>query len=298
MLYFDAVRRAGTIREAARRLNVASSAVNRQILKLETEIGAQLFERLPTGLWLTAAGEVLAHHVITVLRDAERARFELDALQGLRIGHVDLVTLEGLCHRIVPDAIIALQVRHPRVTVSTAILASSDIPTAITSGEAHLGLAFEVQRHAALRQLAKARLELGAVMPPTSPLASKLTITLGECGGYPLIVPKENFANRGQLDPLLVRANMTGQIQSEAGSIELMKQLVVRGLGIAFMTRVGLETELQAGHLVHVPLQQNRTPIYSELGLYARADTALATAAEAFALHLAHSLAHQQNSGT
>jgi len=46
MLYFDAVRRAGTIREAARRLNVASSAVNRQILKLETEIGAQLFERL------------------------------------------------------------------------------------------------------------------------------------------------------------------------------------------------------------------------------------------------------------
>ena len=49
LLYFDAVRRAGSIREAARRLNVASSAVNRQILKLEAEVGAPLFDRLPGG---------------------------------------------------------------------------------------------------------------------------------------------------------------------------------------------------------------------------------------------------------
>ena len=45
--YFDMVRRCHSIREAARRLNVASSAVNRQILKLEDEVGAVLFERLP-----------------------------------------------------------------------------------------------------------------------------------------------------------------------------------------------------------------------------------------------------------
>ena len=54
--YFDMVRRCQSIREAARRLNVASSAVNRQILKLESEIGSPLFERLPAGLRLTAAG--------------------------------------------------------------------------------------------------------------------------------------------------------------------------------------------------------------------------------------------------
>jgi molybdenum-dependent DNA-binding transcriptional regulator ModE len=84
--YFDAIRRAGSIRAAARRLNVASSAVNRQILSLEAEIGAQLFDRLPAGLKLTAAGEILAHHVIIVLRDAERTESELDALHGLRAG--------------------------------------------------------------------------------------------------------------------------------------------------------------------------------------------------------------------
>ena len=55
--YFDAARRAKSIREAARQLNVASSAVNRQIIKLEEEIGSPLFHRLPTGLVLTAVGE-------------------------------------------------------------------------------------------------------------------------------------------------------------------------------------------------------------------------------------------------
>jgi len=104
--YFDAVRRAGSIRAAARRLNVASSAVNRQILSLEAEVGTQLFHRLPGGLKLTAAGEILAHHVITVLRDAERAESELDALHGLRAGVVELVTLEG-------SATVSFRLRSP-----------------------------------------------------------------------------------------------------------------------------------------------------------------------------------------
>ena len=132
--YFDAVRRAGSIRAAARRLNVASSAVNRQILSLETEIGMPLFDRLPAGLKLTAAGEILAHHVINVLRDAERTESELDALHGLRAGRVELVTLEGLCHRIVPTAIASLGARAPRISIGVDILATEDIPDAVANG--------------------------------------------------------------------------------------------------------------------------------------------------------------------
>jgi DNA-binding transcriptional LysR family regulator len=48
--YFDAVRKAGSIRAAARVLEISSSAVSRQILNLEREIGAPLFERVPCGL--------------------------------------------------------------------------------------------------------------------------------------------------------------------------------------------------------------------------------------------------------
>nr|WP_247499766.1 LysR family transcriptional regulator [Bradyrhizobium sp. 149] len=66
--YFHAVRRTGSIRAAARVLNVASSAVSRQILKLEQEVGSPLFERSARGLTLTTVGEMLARHVMNVLQ--------------------------------------------------------------------------------------------------------------------------------------------------------------------------------------------------------------------------------------
>ncbi|WP_347614235.1 LysR family transcriptional regulator, partial [Comamonas thiooxydans] len=82
--YFDMIRRCGSIREAARHLHVASSAVNRQLLQLEDEIGSPLFERLSSGLRLTAAGEVFSRHVITVLQDEHRLSTELELLRGVR----------------------------------------------------------------------------------------------------------------------------------------------------------------------------------------------------------------------
>ena len=107
-----------------------------------------------------------------------------------------------------------------------------------------------------------------------------------------MILPKANFANRDQLHPLFFDARLRERGVFEAGSVELMTQLVLRGLGVAFMTCIGIETFLETGELVHIPLQHQRRPVFSELGLYARADIALPLAAAAAADHLAEALAN------
>ena len=71
---------AGSIRAAARSLNVASSAVNRQILKLEAETGTPLFERTVRGLKLTSVGELFAGHVIRVVQAQDRFTADLQSL--------------------------------------------------------------------------------------------------------------------------------------------------------------------------------------------------------------------------
>lgn len=124
------------------------------------------------------------------------------------------------------------------------------IPAAIVGGDVHLGLAFEVQRRAELRQLAVARFRLGAVVRHDSPLAGKPFVTLRDCTDQPLILPKANFANREQLHPLFFHSRLQNRGRFEAGSVELMRQLVLRGLGVAFMTRVGIEAYLDGGELV------------------------------------------------
>jgi molybdenum-dependent DNA-binding transcriptional regulator ModE len=94
--YLDEVVRRGSIRKAAEALHIASSAVNRQILKLEAEIGAPLFERRVSGVRLTPAGEILARHARETLYAFSRSRASIDDLKGLKTGHVRVVALDSL----------------------------------------------------------------------------------------------------------------------------------------------------------------------------------------------------------
>lgn len=61
--YFDEVARHGSIRKAAEELSVSASAIDRQLLQAEEAFGVALFERLPRGVRLTAAGEILIYGV-------------------------------------------------------------------------------------------------------------------------------------------------------------------------------------------------------------------------------------------
>ena len=61
--YIDEIARCGSIRLAAERLHVAASAVNRRLLDIEDELGTPVFERLPRGMRLTAAGELFIQYV-------------------------------------------------------------------------------------------------------------------------------------------------------------------------------------------------------------------------------------------
>lgn len=274
ILYFDAVRRAGSIREAARRLNVASSAVNRQILKLEAEVGTPLFERLASGVRLTSAGEALARHVLVVLQDLERARSDIEGLKGARIGHVSVAAVEGVCGALLPAVIGRLRERTPRVTISADPMGSFAIPKAIAEGDADVGIAFSLPRQSELRQVAVARFRLGAVVAPDHPLAGRDKVGLSACFDYPVIMPSGDLSIAQLLAPAMARLSRHVQPAVRSSSIELMRELAERGTGLAFQTRVGLERLIDEKRLVHVPLDAGG-PIWCDLGIYVRAGRAL-----------------------
>ncbi len=291
--YFDKVRRCGSFREAARSLNVASSAVNRQILKLEEELGAPLFERLPSGLRLTPAGEVFTRHVIAVMQDTERVSSELDALQGLRSGHVEITTVEGVTVDLLPVVIERMRNLYPNVSVGVSIMGSTAIPEQIVNGQADLGLAFALLRNNELHQLVRGRFHLGAIMPPDHPLASHQHLTFASCAAYPLILAKPDLSIAHLLQPAISQSKNWGRAVVETSSVELAKKLAMRGSGIAFQTRIGIEYELQRGELVHIPVMHNR-PVMSDLGLYTRAGRSLPVAVDAFARMLVEEIASRE----
>ena len=126
--YFDHVARHGSIRKAAEALAVASSAVNRQILRLEDEMGVTLFERGRTGVKPTAAGELLLRHVRETQNEYQRTRAEIASLGGTVSGNVRIISLESLLVRFLPQVVEEMSARHPHVTFTVLSVHPNEHP--------------------------------------------------------------------------------------------------------------------------------------------------------------------------
>lgn len=256
--YVEQVARLGSIRRAAEALNVASSAVNRQILKLEEEIGTPLFERRRNGVLPTAAGEVLLRHVRETMTDFERARAEIAGLSGTVTGSVRMISLESLLVRFMPRMVEEISQRHPGISFTVMTVDPSKIGEELRSGRNDFGVLFVDKRYRGVDTLAEITTAVGAVMRPDHPLAKRRWLTLTECAAYPVLM----LHDRWLLDAIMVTefaqsgARFTPRIVSN--SIEFMRQSMQRGLGIGFFTPVGFIDEIRAGSLVHVPLAEPR----------------------------------------
>ena len=279
LVHFDTIRRCGSIRQAARQLHLSSSALNRQLLALESQIGAPLFERLSSGLRLTPSGEVLARHVIHVLQDAQRMSIELEALEGLHSGHVDLITVEALTHAFVPDILQKMARHYPKASTTVRIAGSRKAAEEVSGGAADVAISFLYQRDSALRQLAVAPFAIGAVVPPDHPLASRESVTFNQCAQHPLVLPSPEISIYEALEPLLRACRAPLQVIMQTSSFELMKQMAKQGHGVAFVNRLGIEDELKQGTLVHLPVSK---AMPSLLGIYVRAGRSLPPAIDRF----------------
>ncbi len=257
LAYLDEVARSGSIRRAATRLNVASSAVNRQILSLEEEMGMPLFERLPRGLRLTAAGEVLVRHVRDTLNDHQRMLAQVASLKGLTRGEVTIATMASIAGSVLPGVIGAFRESNPRIVVKVSILSIDRIVAALLSGEADLALAYKLPADPRLRCIAEFEHRLGAVMAPDHPLSGRYQVRMADCLEYPLVVADHSMTLRGVLEVLVPEgASFTPAV--ETNSIELMKRLAQTPPHVTFVNLSDVGDEIRRGVLAFTPLSDDR----------------------------------------
>lgn len=275
LIYFNAVRRDGSFRAAARTLNVAASAINRQILRLETEIGAPLFERVTGGLRLTSAGEAFSRHVVAVLQDFERLRYDIDSLSKGQAGSINLAVVESVCESILPGAIAEFHSQSPRVAVVAKVLGSLQLPMTIANGDADIGVGFAISKTGELQRVSSAEFRLGAVVSPGHELADRRRLTIEQCAKFPLILPDPSLGTHRLLLPLVSSLDEEPGAVVRANSIELMRELAERGVGVSFHTIIGIERLLELKRLTFIPLDAGG-PVWSDLGIYVRRGRLLA----------------------
>lgn len=254
MRYFMAAAEAGSIRAASRELNVASSAVNRQILWLEDALGMQLFDRVGRRIRLSQAGELLLAHIRRTYSDFEGTVAELDALKGLRRGSVSIASVESVSEKLLPALISSFRKRYPGIHVSVSVSSSQDAAAKVEAAEADVGFTFDPPENSALTVAFEHELVIGALMSPRHPLAEQGRLGLHDCLKYPVALPAEGLSLRTRLD--LVRSRIPGASRTyvEANSLRLMRALAREEDVIGFQTMIGCEDDLASGSLVFRPL--------------------------------------------
>jgi DNA-binding transcriptional LysR family regulator len=255
--YIDEVARTGSIRKAASHLHVAASAISRQILALETQLGTPIFHRLPKKLILTAAGEVLIGHVRQTLKELTRAQAKIEELKGLRRGEITIAMMSGLASNLVPGTVKEFRLANPRVKLALTLFnTGGEIQTAVANGEADLGIGFDFTKDSNLKVLARTVGKLGAVMAPNHPLAKRSNIRLSDCVDYPLVVADNTSAIRPYLDAAFTRVTLDLQPTLETNSIEIMRHAAIMDNGITFLTPFDIEFERRAARLVYVAVRE------------------------------------------
>jgi DNA-binding transcriptional LysR family regulator len=237
--YVDEVARAGSVRQAAERLHVTPSAVVRRIQDLEDELGTPIFERLPRGMRLTAAGEMFVHYIRTRAADLQQVLSRIEEFRGLKRGTVRLVASQALASRFLPQAVTAFRKTHPLVTFDVMVGNHAQAIRALRSMEADLALAFNLEPEIDITRLHVIEQKLVAIMHESHPLADRDTLRLRDCLDYPLVLPHDDAGGRQLLNRMLSRTSGRLNTVIESNNFEFLRACLRYDSFVSFRFTLG-----------------------------------------------------------
>ncbi|HCH23641.1 MAG TPA: LysR family transcriptional regulator [Oceanospirillaceae bacterium] len=252
--YFNTAVQLGTVRAAADQLNVAPSAVSRQISKLEAQLGNQLVERGRRGVKLTEAGCVLQEYVQQTQALEQTCVAALEDLHGLQAGHVDLAVGEGFVNSLVGEALPSLQQAYPQVSYQLHFAGTNEVIRQVELDEVHMGLVFHPPRHPRISSHHVSRQPLQCVMAPDHPLASHANLAVSDMLDYPLALQTDNFGIRQLLAMAEFEQRIQLQPQLVTNAIAALKQFAQSQQGMTVLPEFVVRQEVQMGLLACVPI--------------------------------------------
>lgn len=282
--YVDEIARAGSIRQAAERLHVAPSAVNRRLQDIEEELGTPIFERLPRGMRLTAAGELFIRYVRSRNAQLEQVRSQIEELKGQRRGTVRLVVSQAVAPTYLPLAVASFRATHPQVAFDVRVGDHIQALSLLRAYEADLALVLNLASEPDIEHIAEVEQRLVAMMHRSHPLAQRVEgLRLRDCVDYPLALPRKETAGRQMLEHFLVKSSVKLSPLIESNSFEFLRKCLYHEQAISFQIGIGAVDD--GGELVSREIEDRGFP-RGRLVLARLTGRQLPVVAHAFAAHV------------
>ncbi len=259
--FIVAIAQAGSIRKAAESLAITSTALNRRLLALEEELAVPVFERLPRGVRLSVAGELLVHHLRLQAAEFEKLKGQFADLKGQRRGQISIACSQGFLPYFLPEQIGRYRQAHPGVTFSVRLRDRAAAEASLADHSADIALVFEPIRLSEVRVLASAPQQIHAVMSANHPLARHKVIRLRDCARYDVALPTAFYGVRNLVDLALVRSSVDLRTVVEADSFEFLRQYPLQEQIISFQIPLGLPRTDASEAFVSRPVDLRDVPL-------------------------------------
>lgn len=246
----NAIAESGKIVNAAKALGLTPPAVTIQLKQVEDEIGLPLFDRTSEGMRPTAAGLAV---VETAQALEERLRVlgdEIDAIKGVRAGSLRLGVVSTAKY-FAPRLMAAFMKEFPAVDMRLLVGNRAETIDSLRNHEVDIALMGRPPRDLPVRASAFGDHPLVIIAPPEHPLASARDISRGRIARESFLVREPGSGTRISLE--IFFSGLPGRVDDlgvEMGSNETIKQAVMAGLGIAFISAHTIASEVEAGRLV------------------------------------------------
>ncbi|MDM1020113.1 LysR family transcriptional regulator [Acinetobacter sp. VNK23] len=245
--YFVVVAKTGSLRKAADQLFISVSAVHRQIMLAEEQLGVALFERLPSGLKLTLAGELLYADLLSWQKEFQLTQKRLNEIQGLQRGSIDFGMISALSESFVSAVIQSIHQQYSWINFNIRVLDSESVADLVIKAELDFGLILNPKHQHQLHISAFIEMPLGFVIPKQNPLAHKDKIYFSDTLEFNHIIPAEPLIIHDHVTTLYKKHDFNPLHKIECNDIRMMISLLRQNLGIGIMSYLDVYLLIESG---------------------------------------------------
>jgi len=251
---FEAVARHLSFSRAAEELHLTQPAASMQVKQLEAQAGLPLFEQVGKRIHLTEAGEELgrlARDMASRLKDCEDA---LAAMLGLSGGRLHLAVVSTAKY-FAPRLLAEFSRRHPGVSVKLSITNREQVIGELQANRVDMAIMGQPPPGLDVEATVFARHPQGIVAAPGHPLARRRRLRLASLAGENFLVREPGSGTRSSMERLFAAEGVRAASSMELASNETIKQAVMAGMGLSFLSLHTVGLELATGRLVRLDVR-------------------------------------------
>ncbi|KGI77527.1 LysR family transcriptional regulator [Oleiagrimonas soli] len=278
---FHAIAETGSISASARRLHISQPALSRELKTFEARLGVTLFERMPRGMQLTQAGQVLYEHATRLFAIEHAAEAAVREVAEARSGRLTLGASNTIGTYVLPRILAGMRTQHPDIEVTLFVGNTEQVSRGVVDLRFMLGFIEGPLHVDGLAAVTFQEDELVPVVAAGDPLLARKRLHLEQVVRQPLLMRERGSGTREVITTLLRERGMDAPDRiMEFGNTEALKQAAIHGGGVAWLPRICMQTELRDGLLCELGLRSLH--IRRPLKVLHRATAALAPLQHAF----------------